>query len=207
MTSPTSLEPAWRAAWSDRRFRVVSSATGLTLVLTLTAFSHFVVWVENRRGSLLDDPLLQHLTPRDLNLPTFALIYGSLALALFVLLPRPRHLLLAVRTYVLVVMVRMLLMWLAPRDPPLGLIPLRDPVVEWLGTGRTPTRDLFFSGHVATGFVLTLTCPLRIPRALLLLATALVGACMLMQHAHYAVDVAAAPLLAYACWTLARRTA
>lgn len=211
MTPETTLEPvgraAWRAAWRDRRFRVTSVGSVLALVLTMAGFSRFVLWVEGRPGSRLDDPVLAWLEPRDLNALTFGLIYGCLVLALIVLVPRPRRLMLAVRTYVLVVLVRMLLMWLAPLEPPESLIALRDPLVEWLGGGQALTRDLFFSGHVATGFVLALACPLRVSRGLLFAATVVVGAAMLLQHAHYAVDVAAAPLLAYACWTVARRTA
>lgn len=196
---------AWRGAWDDRRFRWGALATAAALGVTLAAFTRFVAWVEDRPGVVLDDPLLRRLPVLDLNLPTFALIYGSLALALVLLVPRPERLLLAVRAYVLLVLMRMLVMALTPLDPPTGIVPLADPLVEGLGTGRPLTRDLFFSGHVGTGFVLALSAPRGAARRLLGLATATVGACTLLQHVHYTVDVVAAPVFAYVAWRGAHR--
>jgi hypothetical protein len=205
--APVVGRAAWRAAWADRRFRAVALVAALALVVTMAAFARFVAWVEDRPGAVLDDPVLPHVDPVSLNAPTFALIYGSIALALVVLVPRPRALVVAVAAYTLVVLVRALMMWLTPLDPPAGLIPLVDPVVERLGSGRGLTRDLFFSGHVATGSVLALATPVPWARAVLVLATVAVGALTLVQHAHYAVDVVVAPFVAFGCHRAARRLA
>ncbi len=197
--------PAWKAAWADVRFRWVAVGSLVVLVATMAAFASFVAWVEERPGAVLADPVVERLAPADLNVPTFALIYGSLLLGIAILLPRPRALSVAMRAYVLVVWVRALVMWLAPLDPPAGIVPLLDPLVEGLGTGRGLTRDLFFSGHVATGFVVFLCCPVPIARVLLLLATVAVGFLTLKQHVHYTIDVLVAPFVAYGAYRVASR--
>jgi hypothetical protein len=79
------------------------------------------------------------------------------------------------------------------------MIHLDDPVVRWF-TGNTWRRDLFFSGHVGTLALVALTylrCDRRIAWALVG-STALVGMGLLAQHAHYTMDVVAAPVFAWA---------
>ena len=51
-------------------------------------------------------------------------------------------------------------MWATPLDPPPGMIVLEDPLVQLFGGASRPlTRDLFFSGHTSTMFLLFLAVP------------------------------------------------
>jgi membrane-associated phospholipid phosphatase len=93
-------------------------------------------------------------------------------------------------------------MYLAPLEPPPGIIELRDPFVEFFGGGRTLTRDLFFSGHTSTLFLLFLLIPGKALRAAFASATLLVGLCVVLQHVHYTVDVIAAPFFAYGAFSI-----
>lgn len=196
---------AWVEAWRQRRFRLQAALAFPALALALAALSRFVGWVERRPGATLSDPVLALVRPRDVTWLTFAVIYAGLAAGLVLLLGRPRRLVAAAQAYVLMVALRVLAMWAVPLDPPPGLIPLRDPLVELFSTGRTLTRDLFFSGHTATLFLLALAAPGRPSRAFFLGCTAAVAGCLLLQHVHYAVDVLAAPLAALASWRAAIR--
>jgi hypothetical protein len=200
-----SAAGAWREALSDRGFLLRLAAAVPALVVVLAALARFLEAVESRPGVVLPDPLLALLPPRDLTWPTFALIYGGLFAALAWLLPRPRRLLLGVQAYVLLVLFRIAAMWALPLGPPEGLIPLDDPLVRLFGPSRVLTKDLFFSGHTATLFLLGLAATAPRLRALLLAATAAVGACVLVQHVHYAIDVLAAPFFAWGSWCLAER--
>jgi membrane-associated phospholipid phosphatase len=83
------------------------------------------------------------------------------------------------------------------------MVALKDPFVEAFGEQRTLTRDLFFSGHTATLLVVALSAPTPWMRRAAFVATALVAAGVLVQHAHYTVDVVAAPFFAYAAWRAA----
>lgn len=202
MLAPTPRPGGWRQAWADARFRRTAAATVLALPLTIAALSWFLLAVEQRPGVVLDDPVLAALTPRDASVAAFALIYGGLLLALASLLRSPRHLVRALQGYVLLLLLRMLCMWVTPLDPPRGFVPLRDPLVESFGPGRMLTRDLFFSGHASTLFLLSLSVPSRWIRAALLLATVMLAFLLLQQHAHYTVDVLVAPLAASCAYWL-----
>jgi hypothetical protein len=205
MPAAATGSAGWRTAWAVRGFRRAFAVTLAALPLTLWALSAFLLWVERRPGAVLDDPVLALLPPGDASVPTFALIYGGMLLALVALLRCPWQLLRALQGYVTLVLLRMLCMWLVPLDPPPGYVPLHDPVVESFGPAMALSRDLFFSGHTSTLLLLALTVPARAVRVALLLAMAAVAVLLLRQHAHYTVDVLVALLAAPCALALARR--
>jgi len=94
-------------------------------------------------------------------------------------------------------------MSVTPLEAPPGMIPLDDPLVRLLGPGKLLTKDLFFSGHTATLFLLGCAVPGRRSRILFFVCTAIVGISVLWQHVHYTIDVLAAPLFAYASFRTA----
>lgn len=189
---------AWKDYLRQPRSRREILIAAVLLALVMWSFGHFVDFVEDRPGVRLNDPLLAQIPAIDLTWITFALVYGALAIGVFALLRNPVRLVFAMQLYALMVFSRILAMYLLPLDPPQHMILLRDPVVEWLGGGRTLTRDLFFSGHTATLFVLYLTADRRIIRGVFLLLTGVVGLALLAQHVHYSIDVVAALFFTYA---------
>ena len=200
-----SLDASWRQAWADRGFRIRLLVTPPLLVGTLSALAALVKWVERRPGAVLPDPVLAMLAPRDVTWPVFTLIYVGIVLAVLLLVRSPVRLLLGVQGYVVMALLRIVVMWATPLDPPPGMIVLEDPLVEGFGGAAEPlTRDLFFSGHTSTMFLLFLAVPGRATRAFFLAATVGVAVLVLVQHVHYAVDVLAAPPFAYAAWRIAR---
>ncbi len=196
---------AWIDLWAEQRFRreLVLTMAGLPLVLAVMA--RFLNWVERRPGVVLPDAVLAVIPPRDVTWVTFALVYAGILTAVAVLLPYPRRLLLGLQAYTVMVLLRMAVMSVTPLDPPPGMVPLQDPFVQILGTGHVLTRDLFFSGHTSTLFLLALMAPGRVARAFFLACTAAVAACVLWQHVHYTVDVLVAPFFAFASRDLALR--
>lgn len=205
--APLPLDATWRQAWVDPGFRWRLLFTPPALVATLSGLAALVKWVERRPGAVLADPVLALLAPRDVTWPTFALIYAGILIAVFRLVRTPVRLLLGVQAYVVMALLRILMMWATPLDPPAGMIVLEDPLVQVLGGASRPlTRDLFFSGHTSTMFLLFLAVPGRVARAFFLSCTAGVALLVLVQHVHYAVDVLAAPPFAYAAWRIARKS-
>ena len=200
-----TIGEAWAEAWRDRGFRLQAALTAPALAAALMALARFVRWVETRPGATLPDPVLAFLVPRDVTWLTFSLIYAGILSGVALLLRRPRDLLTALQAYAVMVAFRIAVMWATPLDPPPGMIALQDPFVERLGTGQLLTRDLFFSGHTSTMFLLFLAAPGRLARGFFLACTILVGGCVLWQQVHYAVDVMAAPFFAYAAWRVAAR--
>ena len=195
---PGAVTAAWREAWSDQRFRVEAVLSPVALVVVLAVMAHFLSWVERRPGVVLADPVLALIPPRDVTWLTFGLVYVGLVGTFVLLLPHPRRLMLGAQAYAVMVLFRMAVMAVTPLEAPPDTIPLRDPLVQVLGTGEVLTRDLFFSGHTATLALMTLLAPGRTSRRFFLVCTVLVAACVLRQHVHYTVDVLVAPFFAYA---------
>jgi hypothetical protein len=198
------LVSPWKDCWSDRGFRTQVLVTAPVLIIVLTGLARFLEEVERRPGAVIPDPVLAFFAPLDLTWLTFGLIYVSLLVAIGFLSLHPRLLLVAVQSYCVMVGFRVVAMYLLPLDPPPTMIPLHDPFVQVFGTGELLTRDLFFSGHTSTLFLLTLTANNRTVRTLFLVSTILVAASVIAQHVHYAVDVFAAPFFAYGAYRTVR---
>ena len=199
------LSLSWREALRQRSFRFLCATAVIFLVVILVLYSTFLRYIDTRQGSVLDDPILKMIAPQDFSTLTFVVIYGSLLGGIFSLVPSPRHLVIALIAYASMVMIRMGAMYALPLDPPEGLIILRDPLVEVFGPGAVLTRDLFFSGHTATLFILFLTARTTLLRVMFISAMIIVAALLLWQHVHYTVDVLAAPFFTLPAYLTARR--
>lgn len=195
-----SYREIWSELWRSRRFRVEFLVTILLTVAALAALANFLNWVETRPGVLFDDPLLRRFSAVNLNWLTFGLIYLSLVCGIVFLTRHPRAMLIAFQSYVLMVVVRIAAMYVLPLEAPLTPFPLQDPTVQYLGTGQLLTKDLFFSGHTSTLFLLFLTAQGKWLRTVFLVCTIAVGIAVLVQHVHWTVDVLVAPFIAYTCF-------
>ncbi len=193
---------AWKNAWASHAFRWQIILTTICLPACLRTLAAFLNRVEERPGIILPDPLLALFTPVDVNWLSFAIIYGGLFTGIVLLLKHPRHLVLAIQTYIVMVIFRIIAMSLVPLDPPATTIDLRDPIVQIFGTGRMLTKDLFFSGHTATLFLVGLSMPTQRLRIVYYLAALAVACCVLAQHAHYGIDTFAAPFFAYGAYRI-----
>ncbi|MCH8325510.1 MAG: hypothetical protein IIB83_02930 [Bacteroidetes bacterium] len=196
------LVAVWKNTLKEKIFIKELIITIIFFVLISGIFTSFLTYNETRTGFTLHDPILQLLFPVELTVIIFILIYASVFTALIILLYNPSRLLFTLQVYSLVLIIRMLLMYLMPLNPPEGLLPLQDPFVELFGTGETLSRDLFFSGHVATLFMLFLVFDKKIYKSFFLASTILVGTALLFQHVHYTIDVITAPFFVYASYKI-----
>ena len=187
----------WKEAFKNRKFRIEFIITFILLILILRTLTGFLNFVETRNGVVLNDPLLNLFGPIDLTWLTFGLIYISLFTALYFFSKKPGLLLTALQSYILLIIFRIIAMYLLPLNPPDKMISLNDPFVEFFGTGQLLTKDLFFSGHTATLFLLFLLAEKKFLKSLFLISTILVAISVLLQHVHYSIDVFAAPFFAY----------
>lgn len=195
----------WKEFLKVKRNQVEFIITLLLLSIILTALTNFLNFIEARHGVVLPDPVLNFFNPTDLTWLTFALIYISIVVGIATLAKDPTRLLFTIQLYILMVAVRILAMYLLPLDPPAKIIVLKDPLVEFFGTGQTLTKDLFFSGHTATLFILFLTSEKKTIKQIFLISTILVAFSVLLQHVHYTIDVVAAPFFTYACYKLLKK--
>lgn len=190
----------WKEFLKAKRNRIELLVTLLLLAIVLIALANFLNFSEARQGVVLPDPILNLFNPIDLTWLIFALIYISLVVAIVTLIKNPKRLMVVIQVYTLMVAVRIVAMYLLPLEPPAKMIILNDPFVEFFGTGQTLTKDLFFSGHTATLFILFLVSERKIIKTIFLISTIVVAVSVLLQHVHYTIDVFAAVFFTYACY-------
>ena len=195
---------SWKEAFKNRKFRIEFLITFFLLILILRTLASFLNFVETRDGVILNDPILNLYEPINLTWLIFGLIYVSLFTALYFFIKKPDLLLTALQSYILLIIFRIIAMYLLPLNPPEKMISLNDPFVEFFGTGRLLTKDLFFSGHTATLFLLFLLAEKKLLKSFFLISTIFVAVCVLLQHVHYPIDVFTAPFFAYCGFIIVR---
>lgn len=190
----------WKEYISVRRNKYELFLSLLTLAFVLVVLTNFLNYIENRPGAILSDPVLSLFNPIDLTWIIFGLIYISLIAAIISFARNPEKLLFAIQLYTLMVTVRIIAMYLLPLEPPETMIILKDPFVEFFGTGQTLTKDLFFSGHTATLLIIFIIEENKLLKSLFLICTVLVAISVILQHVHYTIDVFGAVFFTSACY-------
>jgi hypothetical protein len=194
----------WKSALTKSAFRKEFLISVVLLASALSFLTKFLVFIEARRGVSLPDPVLALFDPVDVTLLIFLVIYISLFASIVFLIRSPYRLLMGIQLYALMVIVRMLCMYFVPLEPPVTHLPLQDPFVEFFGTGTMLTKDLFFSGHTATLFILFLIADKGFFKYFLLGGLLLVVLLVILQHVHYTIDVVAAFFVTYGCYSFVR---
>jgi hypothetical protein len=182
---------SWRDALKEKSFRWKLLLTpGLFFVYSAITQS-LGNYVEMRKGVQLDDQLLQLFPRMDFSLPVFLLLYTSLSLVVLTHLKRPGVILRIIEMHFAVAVVRQLCILAVALDPPAGIIVLRDLFLENTVYPRhSPlTKDLFFSGHVASIWIYFLCAEKRWLRYYLLFATIAMSFMILSMRVHYTYDV------------------
>ena len=170
------------------------------IVITLPRFFAFL---NERLGRVLQDPLLQFIPARDVSLLLFPVLYITILVVVLRLWRDGDRLLRAAQAYVILLILRMVSMTLLTLEPPPDLIPLVDPITQIFYPSAEPfAKDLFFSGHTATVFLLYLAVPARTWRTYLMMITVFVASAVLVQHVHWTIDVLAAPFAAWLAWLM-----
>jgi membrane-associated phospholipid phosphatase len=198
------IKQNWREKLSDKKFRWSFLLSLIFLAIGLYVIANILIHIEQRPGVSFKDPLLITFEAVDLTWITFILIYGALIAALISMTKHPLNMLWAVQSYSILISMRVITIYFLPLEAPQGIIPMEDPFVAFFGGGQTYLKDLFFSGHTSTMFLLFLVNPHKKFRYIFLIATILVGASVLVQHVHYTIDVIAAPFFAYTAYRVSR---
>ncbi|MBX2946087.1 MAG: phosphatase PAP2 family protein [Cyclobacteriaceae bacterium] len=188
----------WASAWHHNVFRKHLILTLGLLVACALAAPHIFRFVEAREGYVLPDPVLVALPAKQVSVYIFVILYIFIGMAIIILVQSPKAFLTALQAYLLITLFRFVTLLLVPLEAPPGLLPLQDPLVDKLFYQQPVTKDLFFSGH--TGILALFFFLLGHNRQwnwLFGLASLAVGILLLVQHAHYTLDVLAAPAFAW----------
>ena len=195
----------WKLFLKDRKNLTEFIITAIIVTAVIIAFSHFLHFIEQREGVALDDPILKTFNPIDLTWLTFALIYLSLIIFVITTFSKPNKLLISFQAYGLMLIFRTIAMYLTPFEAPEKIILLDDPFVQFFAKGDILTKDLFFSGHTGTLFLVSLLAENKTLKTIFLILTILVGSSVLLQHVHYSIDVFVAPFVAYGSYKIIKK--
>jgi membrane-associated phospholipid phosphatase len=204
-TTFITLRQEWQGAWHEAAFRRRVLTGLIILIALLSTFPVFFQHIERRHGTLLNDPFLRILTPHNISVPLFIVIWAITGYSIYRAAQTPMMFLTYLWSFIFLSLFRMLTITLVPLDPPAGLIPLVDPLSNFFYGDKFVTKDLFFSGHTSSVFLLSLTIPGRTDKKLALIATFIVGFLLLVQHVHYTLDVLGGFLFAWIAYWLASK--
>lgn len=195
----------WKNEFKNKNFRLSFLYTIIIISIVLFLVTQYLAYNELREGYTVKDPILSLFKPIDVTWITFIVMYSALPIGIISLINQPKQLILAMQTYIIMISLRVTSMFLLPLNPPQTIIILQDPFIAFFSTGKTFTKDLFFSGHTATMFLLYLCLTNQILKNLLLIFTILIGVLVLAQHVHYSIDVFAAPFFTYVAYLGAKK--
>lgn len=192
----------WKLELKDKTFIYQIIFSFLSVIIGLVIFTRFLSFIEDRPGIIIPDPILSWFNPIDISWFTFIVMYSTVIIAIISLLQSPKALILGLQSYVLMLLIRMVAMYSIPLEAPATILPLIDPMVSEIGVGKLMTKDLFFSGHTATIYIMYLVSQKKYFRYFFLVATIIIAIAVIVQHVHYSVDVIAAPFFGYCSYRI-----
>ena len=171
----------------------VYSLIGAALFLALSAyvFTRYLAYNEVlviNHGIQFNDPLMNVLPARDMSVFIFAITYGSMITYAFLERNTPLFVHRIFIAYGVLLWFRLVALWLVPLCVPEDYILLNDPFLNNLIYPGDIAADLFFSGHAGLLFVMFFLSK----KWIFLILGIVLSIFLMMQRAHYSIDVIAA---------------
>jgi len=200
-----SIKDRWKEelSTSPKLFRLLSGTAILLTIITLLPY--FFARIEKRQGAVLNDRLLAIIPPHNVSVLIFVIIWGTGALIVIRAIYKPEIYIHYVWTLIFVCIVRMICITIVALNPPVGLIPLADPLTGVFYGEASITKDLFFSGHIASVTIIFLCLEKRADKIITFIAIFITAVLLLIQHIHYTIDIVASPVITYICYRFAKR--
>ena len=193
-----NLKQSWEILLSDKRKSLLLLLLIITGFFCTYTFSCFMVWNESRQGFALQDPVLEAIKPRNFSLITSLLTNIPIYAGLLWTMRSPQGMFYAFTAAIAICFLRMFTLFAVPLEPPAGIIPLRDVLIENLFyQGNVLLKDLFFSGHTANLLLVAMLLDTKWMKKALVICGGIVGTLLMFQHVHYTIDIIAAPFFAY----------
>lgn len=199
----TRWENAWQLPVFKRKF-LFGMAVFITL---LPIFPIFYQYIEKRNGYIPNDFILALIPAHDVSIPIFMITWFMASLTIVRALQNPAIFITFLYGFILLNISRFICITLIPFNPPHDFIPITDGIANFFYGERPVTKDLFYSGHTATQFLIFLCLQKTPDRVLAFIATFVMGFLVLVQHVHFSMDVLSAPLFAYLSYYLAVKIA
>jgi hypothetical protein len=201
-----TISGAWRNALQVKSFRLKLILAAVLLLFCSWLAPIVFQYAEQRTGVLLSDFILEWLLVTDLSVVIFIVMDTLLIISIVALLIKPDYFLIVLQAYALLTLVRFATILLVPLEAPDGIIVLHDPITDRVFyQGAVITKDLFFSGHTSILMLMAFGIPFPRLKIVLFIGATAVGIMLLIQHAHYTIDVLAAPVFAWLAILVSRK--
>lgn len=198
---------SWKLAFQNKQYLIRFVLSFLCLFFLLGVLAYLLDFIENRKGFYMYDPILDFIKPRDLSTAIFFTTYACAITGLIYAFRSPFLTLHLVQMYTLLTALRIISLFFIPLDPPPTIIPMKDIFLQsTFYNGRENLKDLFFSGHTSTLFLLFFFSENRWLKWIFFTCALIVACGVLIQHAHYSYDVIAAPVFAYFSYFMIRKS-
>jgi len=203
--SVTAIKNVWSNTWKitlKRRQIIIGTVIMMSVVFTMPLFFGHI---EKRHGTLINDPVLAAVPSYNVSVAIFAVIWGMVLLTMIRAAYKPQIYIIYCWALIPITIARFIAISIVPLEPPTGLKPLTDPLTGVFYGQALITKDLFFSGHIATLTLMFLCLQKRNDRIIGFFATIIVACLLVVQHIHYTIDILASPGIVYICYRLTRR--
>jgi len=199
------IKMIWKNAWGSSAYKKKLMGGLIPTIIVLALFPVFFQYIEKRDGIVLNDFVLNTLPVMNVSVITFALIWFTAGLTVYRCYQSPQLTVQFIWGFLFLCLARIITISIVPFNPPAHLIPLMDPLSNKFYGGTYITKDLFFSGHTSTQFLMFLCLSKKFDKTIALTNSILVGILVLIQHVHYTVDVLAAFPLTYIIYRLSKK--
>ncbi|MFM8912878.1 MAG: phosphatase PAP2-related protein [Flammeovirgaceae bacterium] len=186
----------WKEAITNKKYRQSALVWLIGLAFFVVPLPYYFNYIiQPKQGVQLTDYVHNLLPAADWSLEIFILIFAAPALFFLSNFKSPLTVLFSLQCYVAVNLMRMVSVYLFTLEAPSGIIPLVDPFLAKVVYGNsTFVKDLFFSGHTCTLFMLFLIERKQWVKWVLGLATGLIALLLIWQRVHYTIDIIGAVL-------------
>lgn len=195
-----SIFTNWGVALKKKSFMVKVLFTFLSYFILFKYCRVVMAIFELRKGTQLNDILLNHLPVYDFSTLTFSLTYFALFLFVVTNISYPKRFIKGMQAYTLLLLMRTITIYLVPLEPPANMIVLIDPVSNFFMNskgGGYIVKDLFFSGHISAIALFYFVAENKIVKRILLSMAIVIASLILLQHVHYTIDIIAAPFFSF----------
>jgi hypothetical protein len=196
-----NLATAWKTQLVNKRFKTHLAGAFIMIFLSFQINIYFLnVW-QTRDGIVVNDQILNMLTPYDFSLPIFLVTYGGILVTIFRVILTPQKFIVLLYGYSLLTLCRTVSIYFLPLEPPAQMVFLNDPIASFiLFQKHVVTKDLFFSGHTSSFFYCVFALDDKAHRQIGFAMAMVLGLMLMIQHVHYSIDIFAAPFFAYFCY-------
>lgn len=188
---PQVVLQSWKQALKSSEIKLKLIFIPLFFYLYSSITQSLNIYIQTRKGVILKDKLISLIPQFDFSTPIFLLLYSSLFLVIISFLHKPKMILKLIEMHIVIALVRQFCILLIALEPPHGLIILKDVFLEnsFYPPFTVITKDLFFSGHVASIWLYFLIAQQKTLKTFLFLATILMSFMILSMRVHYSYDI------------------